>query len=386
MPWKCVTSLPRTASRIDGWEKTMFPNIFMNAYQQPENKLTYNFLCLLRHYQPPCFLRFLIDDDSVSDNATISTFEPVFGGCKSNPDGMFIIANGDGSPGEIRVFLEVKSYRSDLWTGQLAEHIAVHCEKGRNDRLLVIATREKERDAVNALAEKENVIFKTWREIADYLGKNKPEGHSIVDEFIEYGTLSGEFMDLTMNESDVNVYINYVKSNCRQKFVHLLSESKELIKENSCHLPIEIGELSLPIDHWGRLALEIPFKPNVYGMWSAVGIYHNTSDHGIRFKKDEAPDLAFFLDMNATAANSMNTELKKAFIDIAKENNNFEQNTDGALTKNRWRVMWRRESLMDITEELTPKYVADFYTKCITDLSQNTTLFNYLTTGELESL
>ncbi len=72
-------------------------NIFMNSYKQPENKLTYNFLCLLEHMDNSKeFFEYLLDNITVFTNSSVIGIETVFGGHISNPDGMVLLKATDG--------------------------------------------------------------------------------------------------------------------------------------------------------------------------------------------------------------------------------------------------------------------------------------------------
>ena len=60
-------------------------NIFMNSYQQPENKLTYSFLALIEYLNDQEFIEWLVGVKvSKSPIIDVST---VFGGGAGNPDG-----------------------------------------------------------------------------------------------------------------------------------------------------------------------------------------------------------------------------------------------------------------------------------------------------------
>jgi hypothetical protein len=74
-------------------------NIFMNAYQQPENKLTYNFLCLLEHLPIPrqkAFLEFLLDQRVHLAPDPHFVGSGVLSGQASNPDGRLCVCREDG--------------------------------------------------------------------------------------------------------------------------------------------------------------------------------------------------------------------------------------------------------------------------------------------------
>jgi hypothetical protein len=56
-------------------------NVFLNSYKQPENKLTYNFLCLVEHMpQQRQFCEFLTDGRIKLESNPIEEIQTVFSG------------------------------------------------------------------------------------------------------------------------------------------------------------------------------------------------------------------------------------------------------------------------------------------------------------------
>ena len=73
-------------------------NVFFNSYEQPENKLTYNFLCLLEHMpQRNQFCEFLTDRRMKLTSDPLKNVETVFSGGASNPDGAVTFEDVDGN-------------------------------------------------------------------------------------------------------------------------------------------------------------------------------------------------------------------------------------------------------------------------------------------------
>ena len=85
-------------------------NIFRNSYEQPENKLTYNFLCLIEHMEnQKAFCEFLIDNKfKLSESADVEIeLQPYKAG--SIPDGKISFDNG-----KYLLFFENKTHRIKL--------------------------------------------------------------------------------------------------------------------------------------------------------------------------------------------------------------------------------------------------------------------------------
>jgi hypothetical protein len=93
-------------------------NVFLNSYEQPENKLTYNFLCLLEHMpQRNQFCEFLTGGRMKLTADPIKSVETVFSGGASNPDGAVTFSDVDGKGW--KVYLENKTSRRLLDRGRI---------------------------------------------------------------------------------------------------------------------------------------------------------------------------------------------------------------------------------------------------------------------------
>jgi hypothetical protein len=348
----------------------VWPNVFLNPYQQPENKLTYNFLCLLSHYKPKEFIDYLLDE-KLAENAEIQNFEAVFGGGEANPDGMFEITSGVEN---ISVFLEIKTFRRKLDLEQLKRHVACHCEGKDDTRLLVITSNKHDKDLIKSLGDPK-IRFRSWEEIAGFISKHSDD--RIAKDFVLYGEEQGEFeepMDVTKH--DIDIFTAYVQSKWARKITFFLNETIQLIK-NEDDFPIREAEL-VTQDAWGRNIIKIVFpnaQKNVYGQWLACGIYYDTKDHGIPFKEKGVPELAFFFDMHNGAAKNLPEEVKAAFKKLTSKG--FEENTDGKITSNRWRVLFKRKPLSQI-DSLDAKFLKEFLYECIKEICQIPTLSNLL--------
>lgn len=194
----------------------------MNSYQQLENKLTYNFLCLIEHMEMQKeFCEFLLDNKlSLMDNPITEIQPQPFGGL-SNPDGMIRLRNQDKK--EYDVYLENKTSRAALDESQLRNHLSTSC-KEENSFLLVITPRISDRKIIDKIGSSKT-IFKTWSEIANRLkdiNKNLPTASFIVSQFIEYGKKGGEFEDMeNITKKELDQYIEVVRSNIEGKIWHL---------------------------------------------------------------------------------------------------------------------------------------------------------------------
>lgn len=334
----------------------MLPNIFLNPYQQPENKLTYNFLCLLKHYNEQDFIDFLFDHKF--PDSKIVDFESVFGGEEACPDGM-IRLEADGKT--IDVYLEVKTFRRNVDLDQLKRHIVYKCNYD-NSYLLVIASKIISVQEIIDI-DKDRIFVKTWNSIASYLDKYRSDW--IVDEFLSYGEIKGEFGAISISKDEISSYYkHYAFMNNWDSHVRcILEKSVELIRE---HI-LDTSRYEMEVKkRWGRHAVEISWDKTEdydFGQWIACGIYFDERDHGIKFKEKDMPELAFFLDMNSKKALNLPENLKSKFKDIQEYG--FEDNTNGEITNNRWRVLFKRVPLSQVSSPLNENTVAEFFKQCI---------------------
>jgi len=324
-------------------------NIFMNTYQQPENKLTYNFLCLLEHMEE-CkeFCEFLLDSKlSLADNP-ITEIETVFSGGETNPDGMIRLQSQNKSV--YSVYIENKTFRAALNESQLRNHIKIFC-KDENSLLLVITPRITDKKIIDSI-NSNRILFKTWSEIVAKLKNLNMDltiPSFIITQFIEYGKLSGEFEDMeNITKEELNNYIETIKSNIEGKLKHIFERIATEINFNEYGLNVKGYEVT---KHWGRLGAEFKFSPkNDYGQWFFYGIYFDSSDHGIKFKKDGIPELAFFFDVNPNYKEYLKN--KNDLLDTLERlsQKGFEENLKKKITQNKWRFLFKRIPLTEIED------------------------------------
>ena len=347
----------------------MLPNIFLNPYQQPENKLTYNFLCLLNHYSEQDFLDFLFDHRF--PDSKIIDFESVFGGEESCPDGMIQLET-NGKTADI--YLEVKTFRRNVDLEQLKSHIEYKCNY-ENSYLLVIASKVSLEQENKDIC-KDKKIVKTWNSIASFLDKYRDNW--VVDEFLSYGEMIGEFRSISISKDEIQAFHeHYVFMNKWDSSASsILKKAKELIKKETLdprRYRVDVKK------RWGRHVIVFSWdklKDYDFGQWIACGIYYDESDHGIKFKEKDMPELVFFLDMNNKKVSNLSEDIKSKFKEL--HDKGFEDNSNGEITNNRWRVLFKRIPLSQINGPLNENTVAEFFKQCIDVFKNDTVLCKLL--------
>lgn len=328
-------------------------NIFLNTYRQPENKLTYNFLCLVDKIDAQKeFSEYLIDRRKKLKKSPVIEIQTVFSGGASNPDGMIVLDTIDGCV--INVYLESKTYRYGLTAKQLKNHINVHFNND-NDLLLVITPRISDRDIVRSIGDA-RIIFKTWNEIANYLAKMRSVSF-LIEDFIEYGSITGEFENMSeVLREEIEKYVYIRKNKVEQKFSAVIEKAVHEYFHNN--LKYEFGSVS---NHWGRQGIEVTIldKNQDYGQWFFFGLYNESNDHKIKLKKQGTPELAFFFDIDPSAAPQLKND-KKIIESFKKlKECGFENNITDIGSTNKWRLLWKRISIDDI-DQFNVKFCKEF--------------------------
>lgn len=324
-------------------------NIFWNAYVQAENKLTYNFLCLLE-YMPNVseFANFLLDDKYVFKNEHPKQIEKVFGGYESNPDGKIKLVTSDNR--EISIYFENKTHRCGLEESQLNNHLRVFCCTPE-DVLLVITPRPQDKNIIAGL-NNPKVFFKTWQQVSAKLKEiNEQQPSFLVAQFVEYGVLSGECVHIeSISNREIGEYLRARKTETEEKFFGLFETLRQSLNFNDlglCEIDSEIK------NHWGRFGLEFEFKPKKhnFGQWFFFGIYYDSFDHGLKLESPGVPELAFFFDINPKERERLkqNEGLGRAIKRLCS--NGFEENLT-VKAANPWRLLFCRQSLKE-NEELS---------------------------------
>jgi hypothetical protein len=316
-------------------------NVFLNSYQQPENKLTYNFLCLIEHIRAKKeLLEFLCEGRLTLDTSPIESLRTLYSGGSSNPDGALTLRTQNGR--KCTVFIENKTVRAELSPKQLHGHLREYCNE-HGHYLLVITPRPTDAVVARSVG-MDKIFFRTWGEIAGKLREIDTARHDfIVAQFLEYGRLSGEFRNMLISNDEVRTYIAYVKSDPVPKLRHLFETTASTLDWTRFH-PFNKVTAKWE-DNWGRMGLEFEYPhPKKMMTWFSFGIYYNEEDHGIPFKNDE-PELAFFFDIEPEDRVTLERTagLVAAMAELEKQG--FEQNLTKHLTTNPWRLFCKRTPL-----------------------------------------
>jgi hypothetical protein len=329
----------------------MKPNIFMGNYQQPENKLTYNFLALVSYFNNKGFLEWLTGFQL--SETPVSDIDTVLGGESGNPDGRIELITNDKI--KVSVYIESKTYRRGIDTDQLIRHLD---RLDKKDKLLVITPRISDKNIVYEM-NNEKIIFKTWNEISDKLSKYND---MVTEQFVKYGEESGEFEGL--GEISNQEILDYIK--IKESYNHLGSILEEASSKFEHKIDLIFNSLLYEDDFkeilglkfintiyynaWGRMGIEINYKTpgKKYGQWWAISYYYDTDDHEIEFK-NALPEIAFFFDINPEHLNKLQKD--KEFREILRKLclQGFESNIDGQLSSNKWRLLVFRKPISEFS-------------------------------------
>jgi hypothetical protein len=314
-------------------------NLFMNPYQQPENKLTYSFLTLVDILNDREFIEWLAGL-YLKEKPVISV-DGVQGGGDSNPDGVISIKNRQEEI--INIYIENKTNRRAISKEQLIKHLEWldGC-----DKLLVITPRFSDKKIIQEMGN-EKILFRSWPEIAEYLKKNI--NNVIAEQFVQYGKMSGEFEELgEITREEIETYIAFNKMNFDGKICSIF----EAYRAEANLRNYGYGNTNLEYrDNWGRKGIEItPFKKNAkYGQWLAISLYYSTYDHRIEFLND-VPEIVFFMDVNPEYKQLLQNDAQFRMIEEKLVKVGFESNLDNNITKNKWRLMIYRKSISEFKQ------------------------------------
>ncbi|AFZ60369.1 hypothetical protein H6G54_14600 [Anabaena cylindrica FACHB-243] len=322
----------------------------MNAYQQPENKLTYNFLCLIKHMpNNKEFIEFLTDGKFSLLQQKPVCVKGVFVGYESNPDGKFSFSTHDDQ--NINIYFENKTFRLGLTKEQILRHNEKFC-RDNNSFLLVVTPKITDKSIIEDCIKDagSKFFFKTWNEIAQQLHKIEESNPSfVVSQFLEYGKLSKEFMNMQPTNDDVNIYIYSLINKIEEKIIGSLKNIHiDSLFKKSINIKRRKNINDDNID-WGRVGYEYDFK-NAYKMWFFYGIYFDDDDHGIKFKKKSESEIAFFFDIDPEKRDELkeNSSLKSIFDGFKKQG--IEENLFNDMTSNKWRLLAYRIPISEFGE------------------------------------
>lgn len=339
----------------------MRTNIFLNSYQQPENKLTYNFFSIIELLNDSEFFDFLTNKKTV--NNPLTNLKTVYGGGETNPDGSFDIKLVDNI--QITVLYENKTNRRGLDVNQLNGHLKL-C--GDNDLLLVTSPRKSDIDIIRQINDN-RIIFKTWQEISLFL-KTTYQDNTIIQQFVEYGKKSGEFDELgEIYLDDIKVYCEYLKIDFDKKIESIF---RTLVHE------LDFGKFGFNNvnyyynNDWGRNGIEFEIKDttdSTYGQFGAVSLYYNSYDHEIPFLKN-CPEIVFFFDV--TPEHKLLLQNDKEFKELTRtlEDEGFESNLDNQKSPNSWRLLYYRKPITEF-QTLNVQELVTFTENVLTKILKN---------------
>ena len=343
----------------------MKTNIFANSYQQPENKLTYAFLSTIEYLNSNMVINFLVDNRIEAREDPIADIRTVYSGYERNPDGSIQVYKSDGN--KATIFLEVKSKRRPIDIEHIKGHIKNHV--GNNDFLLFISTSRYD----CKIAEKidKRIITKTWGQIANYYEHKVND--RIAKQFVRYGKMRAEFIDdPEITAIEIEKMISYLGTNIKGKMTRLF---QNLVSDS--YMKNLFGHELNPYyrNDWGREGIEWGLNRPVkkYKAWYFFGLYHSEDDHEIPFKKENIPEIAFFLDIDA--AMYMSLMKNEALVNELSrlEVKGFELNRNLSITNNKWRLLFYRKPL-DEVKELTENSMRGFCELVISLLALETNL------------
>lgn len=321
----------------------MKTNIFLNSYQQAENKLTYNFLSILELTNSKVLCEYLLST-SLTEKP-IQNIRTVYGGGESNPDGSFDVKKSNGDI--ITVYFENKTKRRGLSVEQLELHLKW---LKTDDVLLVVTPRKSDIDIIRGM-NNERIKFFTWTEVANQL---KKEEDPIVIQFLEYGKLSGEFEELgELHKSDIELYCEYIKINYENKLNNIL---------NDFHYEVSLAKYGFDINkrinrEWGRYGTEFingsyeldETSTTSFGQFWTIAYYYDPYDHEIPLKKEQ-PEICVFFDVHPDkkAVLREDKEFEEILQDLTRLG--FENNVNEKISPNDWRLFFYRRPISEFTE------------------------------------
>jgi len=351
-------------------------NVFMNSYQQPENKLTYNLLCLIEHMpRQKKFLEFLLGKEIELASEPFVSGKSVFSGYKSNPDGKLVLKKSDGTT--LNLYLENKTDRLGLTHDQIKKYVNEFC-KDDNSYLFVITPRGSDNtivdDCQNELGKR--IYFRTWQETVEFLKEiNSDSPNFVVQQFIEYGKIKGEFEDMRPTIEDIKTFVKYYENRPEDKIKYIIENA---VQQTTLKL------LHDEMNWWwskkdGRMGIQLEFYEtskfsNPYGLWLFFGIYFDERDHAIPFKNKSELEITLFLDIYKDYRDNIINIPNFNNIVKALEKEGFEDNSSLVITPNEWKLFFHRTPIFEFGE-LTIDKLKNHFTRLMNILFRNKELF-----------
>jgi hypothetical protein len=350
-------------------------NIFLNPYEQAENKLTYGFLSLLEHVDIATSLEIVQRLGVPQKTADELAIRLLYGGGEGNPDGGIAIGNAGQ---RTDVLFENKTFRRPIDLNQIKNHLKLpNC-----DHLLILTTDKNDLGKLNTINDR-RIIFYTWEGFLSILdqisSKTDAEPDSfLLKQFIEYLERSNEVRRPKMISKElIEAHSRYLAlwNNEEDQFLKQSEILMGSVRETIVHqFKDEIGSSSIN-NRWGRLGVECVLKKRPLKQWLFFGIYYDYNNHGILFKNAGEAEFAVFFDL-IEQPDKYRLELEAvANISGAKEDlkrQGFEFNFP-SVTKglgNKWRVAyWRQSMLKHVGKE--PSELADLFKRVLTNLFES---------------
>jgi hypothetical protein len=324
-------------------------NIFLNSYEQPENKLTYSFLFFIEHLSAES-TRALLGKLGIPIPALRSVeAKTLYGGGKGNPDGSLQLRSDRAAP---CIFIENKTWRRQLDIDQLRRHLTEHVDKTSGSLLLVITADRGDKVRIANMAD-QRLVFSTWHDIADHLEELARAATGTLDRFLisqfsEYLERSDEAWRARMPDKKLIDAFTLAQSlKDQEKKFHL--EVWRLIDSIKAEIAPtfseEICEMKLD-DLEGYIGANCHPYNQPLGHWICFCIYYDPTDHKIPLKTPFQPELAVFLGMqpeNRSILSNMKG-INEAIEQLSRAG--YEFNFPDMRYNNPWYVCFWREEMV----------------------------------------
>jgi len=322
-------------------------NIFLNPYQQPENKLTYSFLALLEHIEKESALELLAHCGVPTTRVDQLEVALLYGGGEGNPDGSVSLLHAHRNT---TVFIESKTWRRHLDTDQIGRILRAHV--GRSDYLLILTSERDDSVRIREMRQS-NLVGSTWHAVLDFCltaQLTNVKDQFLIRQFADFLEKSDEAWRARMIPADlISDHSHFLKLKDRNE--HFRKECWRLMyaikEEVVADFPDEISSYDIK-DHWGRLGIECTLRRRPFGQWVFFGVYHDPFDHKIDLLKPREPEFAIFWDIDPPKVRPRLQAVAGIDEAVTKlRRKGFEFNFP-ANTGNGWRVCYWRQAMRDL--------------------------------------